>query len=210
MTNEATQLIQRCHEFAQIDSETDVANPDSLIGFFQLFRPAGQRLRGLFDDLDCGTKLHARLEELFQVAGEDRRREGGRDAYFIVRNFQPIDAQQVTTLAGEWLGNLASLAIEVGDENAVGLFQPTPTIRVLEGHAPKHPKAAEEKCSLLTAMQASVPTWCQQMERSVAAGDNSVSDVLRQAYYYICCDPMLRDYLMWPLYAHAWQTRDPF
>ncbi len=76
-------LIERCHRFAK--SEPEELNADSLIGFFQVFRPDGAELAGLFDDLTAGQQLHERLEQLYFAAGDDRRGDGGRDAYFVVR-----------------------------------------------------------------------------------------------------------------------------
>ena len=35
------------------------------------------------------------------------------------------------------------------------------------------------------------------------------AEVLRPAYYFTACDTMLRDYLMWPLYAQASGLEDP-
>ena len=37
-----------------------------------------------------------------------------------------------------------------------------------------------------------------------------VAETLRPAYYFTACDAMLRDYLMWPLYARTTGLNDPF
>ncbi len=69
-----------------------------------------------------------------------------------------------------------------------------PAIRVLEGLPPKHPKAEAEKSPLLKSLQNQASTLLER----IAADDSAAA--LRPAYYFVACDPMLRDYLMWPLY----------
>ncbi len=197
-------LIQRCHEFAQ--SGDDVGgDADSLIGFFQMFRPDGNGLAGLFDDVVCGDDLHDRLNELFAIAGDDRRPQGGRDAYFMVRKPQPITSEHAEALAVDWLGRLQELAGEVGDTQLAELLQSPPKVRVLEGKAPKNPKIEHEKCDLLKAMQVNAPALVAKI-----TGADAHSTTLQPAYYFATCDYMVRDYLMWPLYAAAVKTIEPY
>jgi hypothetical protein len=197
-------LIERCHQFANSDPEE--LNADSLIGFFQLFRPDGAALSGLFDQLEAGEQLHARLEQLYASTGDDRRPSGGRDAYFVVRRPPAIDSDQATELGQRWLSRLAKLAEQLGDQQLADALTPLPKFRVLEGQAPKHPKAEQEKSALLKSLQAGAAELLQRIEAGPHAAD------LRPAYYFIACDTMLRDYLMWPLYAAALgeTIADPF
>ena len=201
-------LIAKCHRFAE--SEPDEMSPDSLIGFFQTFRPDGEALAGLFDHLDVGDELHDRLQQLFFVAGDDRRPDGNRDAYFVVRRPPVLDADAARELAGTWLTRLASLAEISGSHELTAMLNPLPAIRVLEGIAPKHPKLDSEKSQLLQLLQSDAPKLLQSVADSETAAN------LRPAYYFVACDAMLRDYLMWPLYqrtlADNYDTRieDPF
>ena len=187
-----------------------LSEADSLIGLFQNYRPDGKGLRGLFSDLapwldqEIGLELEARLERLFEVAGDDRRPQGGRDAYFVVRRPPPISVEQATTWATKWVSSLAELAINVGDSETAEVLDPLPGIRVLEGVPPKHPRSNDEKTTFLSAMQQSVPSILERVDAGHAPA------ALRQAYYFISCDPMLRDYLMWPLFRSATAIRDPF
>ncbi len=84
------ELIRRCHDFAGAGDDV-LLDADSLIGLFQSFRPDGEKIVGLFDELANSDPLHERLQRLYSVAGEDRRPQGGRDAYFIVRRPRPLD-----------------------------------------------------------------------------------------------------------------------
>ncbi|MEM1070194.1 MAG: apolipoprotein acyltransferase, partial [Planctomycetota bacterium] len=67
MSTEA--LIRRFHDFACVDPETEI-NADSLIGFFQAFRPDGSAIASLYEDLDVGDALMERLGELYAAAGD--------------------------------------------------------------------------------------------------------------------------------------------
>ncbi len=88
------------------------------------------------------------------------------------------------------------------DQSICEAFQPLPSIRVLEGTPPKHPKDDSEKSNLLRSIQDSA-----SLVERIEAGPFPAA--LRPAYYFTACDPMLRDYLMWPLYAGATGLSDP-
>lgn len=56
-------LLRKCHELAGMGPETAL-DPDSLVGFFQTFRPDGSGLSDLFNDLEVGEELQSRLATL--------------------------------------------------------------------------------------------------------------------------------------------------
>ena len=194
-------MIEKCHRYSQ--SDVGEGNADSLIGFFQVFRPDGGALAGLFDHLEIGEQLHERLDRLYAACGDDRRPDGRRDAYFVIRRPPAIDPDAASELASDWLQRLSSLAEQVGDADSPNPLAPTPTIRVLEGLPPKHPKADEEKSQLLRFLQHEAANL---LDRIQAVDPAAIA--LRSAYYFVACDAMLRDYLMWPLYAAALRTID--
>ncbi|MDA8745497.1 apolipoprotein acyltransferase [Rubripirellula amarantea] len=190
--------------------EDDAANADSLIGLFQNFRPDGKGLQGIFSDLEphldreVGIQLEERLDQLFTAAGDDRRPQGGRDAYFVVRQPPEVSVAQASAWATQWMEQLAELANNVGDAETASVLDPIPSVRVLEGIPPKHPKLDEEKTLFLTTMQQDVSILLERMDAGPAPA------ALRQAYYFISCDAMLRDYLMWPIYRSVSAVEDPF
>ncbi|MDG2223273.1 MAG: apolipoprotein acyltransferase [Rubripirellula sp.] len=190
-------LIRRFHDLACVAPETEL-DADSLIGFFQVFRPDGAAIAGLYEDFDVGDQLIERLGRLYAAAGDDRRPQGGRDAYFVVRRPLPLDPKLAESLATQWLTGIAELALHVGDTETHQTLVPTPKIRVLEGIPPKHPKREEEKSRLLSTVQQRVPGLVEKIQGGPYA------ELLRPAYYFTACDNMVRDYLMWPLY----QTMD--
>ena len=197
-------LIQRCHDLIGSSSEDiDQSNADSLIGFFQSFRPDGSGLHGLFDGIPFASELQNRLDNVFIVAGDDRRPQGDRDAYFVIRKPAPLDPALAGDLARQWVNGVRQFAEALGVADIVNVLQPEPKVRVLEGIPPKHPKNESEKSNLLKAIQ----QQATQLVEQVDAGP--LPPALRPAYYFIACDAMLRDYLMWPFYAEGTGLKDP-
>lgn len=153
-------------------------------------------LESLFDgipDPAGSLSLGDRLQRLFAAASEDIRPSGGRDAYFIVRRPPTIDPEHAESLAAQWLTSLVKLARHVGGEVLAPLY-PTPVLRVLEGIAPKNPKKSNERTAVLRSLLEDAPQLTSHLN------DQADAELLRRVYYFIACDPMLRDYLMWPLY----------
>ena len=213
-TNE---LVKKLHELAGHDPGApqlgvgDVPgraladDDESLIGFFQSFRPKGEGLDGAFDEISSGRQLIDRLKLLYDAAGDDRRPQGGRDAYFVVRNANPITPDRAESAMNQWLTRIGELALSLGDISTVEALQRGPSIRVLEGIPPKHPKRKEEKSELLKTFESEVATLTARIDTA-----DPHAKVLRKAYYFIACDAMLRDFLMWPLYADASSVDEPF
>ena len=127
-------LIQRFHQYAGHDESSVEPDSDSLIGFFQMFRPDGNGVDGLFDELEVGDELQQRLESLYSAAGDDRRPQGGRDAYFVIRNPISLDPQVASQLGEEWIAAMIDLASCVGAEEVVAGLNPIPAVRSPRGN----------------------------------------------------------------------------
>jgi len=214
MTLSETLVARFSAHFPATDScppQEELRAEDGLIGFFQNFRPDGSELESLFEEMPSNDqtctagRLLDRLKLLFRVAGDPQRPTGGRDAYFIVRNPEPIEPQRVEQLGQQWLNNLHQLALQTGATELRDSLATIPSIRVLEGIAPKHPRADSEKANLLKQLRDTGPNLTSR------SGDDDLAiRTLRGAYYYIACDWMLRDYLMWPLLEDKMNVGDPF
>jgi len=197
-------LLQRCRNLAGFAPDAP-CDGDSLIGVLQQFRPDGQGLQGLFDDLPQGAALQHRLRQLYAIAGDATRPGGGQDAYFIVRNPPPLDPLHARTAAQTWLRSLLALARETQFDDLVDELQPLPEVRVLEGIAPKQTKDDLRNVPLYRAIKRQGASLCERLQR-----EDAVLNLLRPAYYYAACDWALRDYLLWPLYHRFTQLDDPF
>ncbi len=193
-------LFEQCRQAARLDPEAPM-HPDSLIGMFQAFRPDGIGLDDAFSGLPIAGDLFRRLERLYRDSGEDRRPQGGRDAYFVVRCPSPIDPVVAESTARQWIENLAEFAGAVSCREASAVLSREIHIRVLEGIAPKHPKNDAEKSVLLKTFATVVPEMTKRfVDESKAEDVPDLLELLRPAYYFIACDAALRDYLMWPMY----------
>ena len=184
----------------------DTLNDESLVGFFQSFR--GDKfaaLHGLYDGLTQSESLAARLDELFQAAGDDRRPSGGRDAYFVVRHPNPMTPQDAEQMSHAWIGKLAELSGLLGQHDVAQTLGRIQNVRVLEGIPPKHPKAEVEKCDVLLALQKVLPDRIRSGFASSPA-----FEIIYPAYYFTCCDSFVAAHLMWPLHPACANIEEPF
>ena len=198
-----TELRDRCRELARMDNNT-VVDADTMIGFFQKFRPDGLGIVGLYDDLPHGAEYHRRLGQLYKACGDGRRSDGGRDAYFVVRQPPPISPDVAELHGNAWLGSLWRIAVYVGDQELSKQLDPVPQVRVLIGTPPKQLKADLDTFPLLHAIKVHASSITEGL-----ASNCQVVSLLRQAYYFTACDAMLRDYLLWPAYAELLGEPDP-
>jgi hypothetical protein len=203
-----TDLLERCRDLASRNRLPDdsAANwgPEDAIGFFQTLRPDGDALNELFDGVDQGDELRERLLHVFRAAGDSARPDGARDAYFVVRKPMGISAEVVEHAGRLWLKQLAMIDNKVGDGSIAEIVDAEPQVRVLEGDAPKHPRATDERSDLLNR----ITSFSDRVIEPLEVDFDAVLG-LRRAYYFIACDTILRDYLMWPAYRNTVGLEDP-
>lgn len=204
-------FLQQCRDaVAQTGCSTgsadqgELSDADSLIGLFQAFRPDGDGVAELLASLPLGTPLTERLLQVFHAAGNDARPQGGRDVYFVIRRPRQLSVEVTEHHTTRWLEGMKRLAEQVGDSQTAAILNRPIRLRVLEGKPPKHPKNPEERTELLTALL----DRCPKLTAEVADVDENAA-LLRSAYYFLACDPMLRDYLMWPFYREVTGLEDP-
>lgn len=203
--NEAQKdVLQKMSQDAGLAAD-EVLNEDTFIAYFQTFRPHGEGLAGLFDALDCGSELHDRLQTLFAVAGDDRRPSGGRDAYFLVRRPLVSPPEKIENAGEAWIEQIRGLAESLGHGESAEQLAQVERVRVLEGIPPKHPKEKIERTGLLNLLSQEIPSWVSR-----ETPHDPFLAILRSPFYFINCDAMLRDYLMWPLVRDRMRAEDPF
>ncbi len=199
----AAEFQDRCRIVSRLGTNDPVDN-NTMIGIFQRFRPAGNGLEGLYKDLPHAGEYHRRLDRLFAAAGEDRRPNGGRDAYFVVRNPPPMSAEVAEFQAIRWLESLLAMATKAAATGLMAQLDPVPRIRVLVGAPPKQPKSDLDSFPLLKAIKVDAAALTDGIAQQCL-----VVLLLRDAYYFAACDAMLRDYLLWPAYAEHFADPDP-
>lgn len=193
----------------------DPDDSETLVGAFQKFRPSGKSLEKVFERAPCGAAITQRLLKVYETTGEARRSDGMSDAFFIVRNPAKIDPSEALTIAKEFFEQLRQLALENNVLELGSVLNPLPTIRIIEGKAPKHPKADLEKSALLQAMQKQAPALIDKFlgnleKPGLQDPQKEFAQFLSPALYFVACDSFLRDYLLWPLVAECSALDDPF
>ena len=194
-------FLTNCHRLTGSEP-AEAPTPDSLIGFFQCFRPDGKAVEAIFSGLENQVDLVTRIRELYTSAGNDRRPNGGRDAYFMVRRPLPTSADAVEKLGNAFVEGLRQLAQLSEMHDMTEPLRTEVKIRVLEGIPPKHPKNKAEHSKLLECVR-----HCSTITDGLDT--NAPAMALRDAYYFIACDPLLRDYMMWPFFRAATKLEDP-
>lgn len=210
-------LLKRCQQLAGIPYQPGNSAADSIdatdsdwsaedaIGFFQTFRPRGENIEKVFRDVPHGEELLERIKEVYALAGDPTRPDGARDAYFVVRKPVKISTEVARHACTEWLKQLAELDRRSGNHELATILDAGPSVRVLEGQPPKHPRQTEERAKLLTLIM----SFSDQII-SPLRPDRDAALALRRAYYFIACDTFLSEHLTWPVYRDLAGVEDPF
>lgn len=191
-----------------------LSTAEMLIGLFQSFRPDGEGLGDLFEPLPQSEQLLDRILPLYEVAGSGQRPGGGKDAFFVVRGAPELAPEQAKQLGKQWLQGLRTIASQTGQDSISEHLGGDIEVRVLQGKAPKHPKEPGDRSKLLNIISDQLPETLTDMHAgSTSDDDESAAEthasLLAPAYYFIACDAMLRDYLMWPFLAEPMRAADP-
>ncbi len=122
-----------------------------------------------------------------------------------MRDASPSDPDYVQQQASLWLQRLFELASKPAIGREAPLPFDRPVVRVLEGMPPKQLKADEELIPLLRWLKRDAGQLTEAL-----AGDCVINELFREACYFIACDSMLRDYVLWPTYQAVTPAEDPF
>lgn len=174
-----------------------VTDQDSLIGIFQMFRPDGLHDVSSLLGLTGGAEFGKRLQSIYDAVSTSSRTDNMKDAYFVVRN-PPVPSAALAKCAGQFVTSLARATEAM--ENAPVRFAELPTVRMLEGKPPKHPRSSAERPELLNLLQTTLPTFVDgQFAQTDASDAEQVGHQLAEPLYFIACDAWLRDYVRLPL-----------
>ncbi|MFK7735908.1 MAG: hypothetical protein AB8B50_07775 [Pirellulaceae bacterium] len=170
---------------------------ETLMGLFQVFRPDGLQDHEFLDEHLGGADFRRRLSEVYDAVRSSVRRDGLKDAYFVVRDPRPIGSTHAEPVAAKFVESALEAAKQMQLPRALMLTD-SPIIRILEGKPPKHPKAEREQADLLQLLQKDLPS---AVDASFAP--ESLGGRLQEALYFVACDTWLRDYLRLPLLGAA-------
>ncbi len=179
---------------AGVQTSVDDPQSESLIGIFQSFRPDGLPDEVDVSEIPGGEEFRERLSAVYASVSTSRRSDSMQDAYFIVRNPPMLESEAAKRLGQEFVEGLSEICnrLKVGGDSEI--LKAPPSVRILEGKAPKHPRSREEHCELLRLLNETIP---ESIDGLFVEG--TLGARLSEALYFIACDRLLRDYLRWPL-----------
>jgi hypothetical protein len=174
-----------------------------MAGFFQVFRPDGQRLQPLFDDIPVGRDVFSRLQQVYRATVAGSQGLQGIDAYFMVRNPDPATHNSLLRYATAQLANWRQMAGEINEQELVDLLTPVPRIAI-SNDVPPEPDPNDIE-SLDVFIYDVETDWHAQLIPQCPH-----ASWLRQAFYYIACDYGLARYITWPWYRNSSSIKEPF
>ena len=194
------QFIQQLLSIAKQSVGSSIRVESTLVGVFQALRPHGFKDKEVFASVTGGQQFGLRLDSLYDAVRSCDRFDGMRDAYFIVRNPPALSPERAEVLGVEFIEGVLRFyeaAEPTGEREQLPSFSQSnmPTIRVLEGKPPKHPKNKNERAPLLCVLQ----EYCPAQIDSLSA-KSELATQLSEALYFVACDNWLREYLRWPLF----------
>ena len=83
-----------------------------MVGLIQQFRPDPGPLEPVFSETEECREVYSRLQSVFRAAGNPRRSNGMKDAFFIVRDPEPVTEEVLQNAGADFLDQLSALANE--------------------------------------------------------------------------------------------------
>jgi hypothetical protein len=170
---------------------------DDLYAFFQRFRPLGQNVEKVFEGVERGQEILARLLPFYEHTKEGAE----NDAYFVVREPIIVSRPDLLALVTEYLGKVNEIANASGVEELITVLSSMP-IELQKGQPPSHTAQADQTYA---SIYDTVTDWFIDIEPV-----QSDALLLHEAFYSMACDYQLSQYIMWPLYQDKAPVKDPF
>ncbi|MBX3469922.1 MAG: hypothetical protein KF878_23855 [Planctomycetes bacterium] len=172
---------------------------EALGAYFQWFRPDGFGVERALLGLAQGPELLERVRRLFRATapGDDLR-----GAYFSVRQPERVTEDVLLVAAQDHINRMIDVARTQDDPQlAATLARSRPTIRRRSSLA-----TAESPSDLDLQVYERAVDWVAEL----ASVPRTHALLLREPAYLIACDPHLRDWLLWPVFASLSPVDDPF
>jgi hypothetical protein len=192
--------------------ELGVWTEDCVNFLFHHFRPGGDGVEKVFQGVVRGEEILPRLKEVYLSTAQGSVRENTSDAYFIVRQAEPLSTAQALEHCLKHLENMLRLLKtfrEDGEavlEDVSRVLSPLPTIQVLPGSAPDAPIDDDSPDLTLYEAICDLTTDLTYQWEHV----DSHAFLLDDAFYYLACDYLLERYLTWPLFRDLTDLEEPF
>jgi hypothetical protein len=169
--------------------------------FLHAFRPDGEGLEPLFEDMPGGAEVLARLLRVFAVAGDVSRGQ----AYFIPVGTPTSTASALHGWATEYLRKLDQIArhMDARGPQALALIEGSLQVEIVVGPPPETDRVRPHEMISFTGEL--VTEFGRSLPRPSRHGD-----YLLDPLYYLACDYELAYYVLWPHLAADAPVEDPF
>jgi len=168
------------------ESSDEPWSEDDLYGYFQRFRPDGDRLDQALQPLPGGAAVHERLKAVFAATKSGWTDDDSTDGYFVVREPLPISPSDAESLVRSHLRNVTEIASLSGADELVDLLR-APTFTISREAPPDSPDRHDTDLMIYDTLC----DWAGSLE-----SDPPEADDLREAFYSIACDYPLSWYVM--------------
>jgi len=170
-----------------------------LIGFFQHFRPCGEGVEDVFEDVVLGDEISARIKTIYEATAEGY---DPRDMYFEVKSPPAMAETEIKALVGSHVRNLLAIAKIEHNETVSSALDPLPKIELFN----MDEVAEEGDCE---SVESVIAEMCGDYLLGLSSVDSQAL-LLEEAFYSVASNYNLVCYLLWPLYRHAASINEPF
>lgn len=189
------QHLRKWAKLAGIPPKT-VSERGDLVGFFQNFRPHGERLESVFAEHVLGQEVMERVKECFTATTN-----GGNDAYFVPRRSE-CDADEANALLKAHFEDLVSIAISMKDQELVDILSSVPLRQVQVQEFDAIRPTDDTPDGWIFDMVTDYTTTLTPVETPLL--------LLKDAIYSIANDKLLQQYILWPIYRESSSLVDPY
>lgn len=193
----------RCCQTLAGETSQDAWTKYDLFGFFQGFRPDGNRLGPLFASIPGGNAVFNRLREVYRATAEGSLEPDAEDAFFVVRRPVPAPAQELLASAQAMLENWRRMAGDLHDTELVDELTPIPSIGISSETPP--PTDPRDTSTLDVWFYDTRSDWLRSLNPVCPH-----AGWMSEAFYSIACDYALAAYITWPWFRAASPLTDPF
>lgn len=190
-------LIARWGALAGIEN---AAEPSDLTGLFQHFRPTGTGVDPIFEGLEFGAAVRARVRKCYEYTAAGFKPS---DAYFIPRPMSRCPELLAEELICAHFAEISKIAVARNDRELIEL--------VKNAHPQRVGSVAQLRELPLTTE--SPDGWIFDLVndfRTFIHVDETEIMMLSDALYSIANNVFLQSYLLWPIYSSSSALHEPF
>lgn len=175
---------------------------EDLMDYFQRFRPDGRGVEKVFEGVNRGEEVLARLLPFYHYT----KQGASEDLVFVVRKPQPASEEELREIMTQYLEKVRQIATDVHYLKLLNLLD---SIQIQTKRGPLGRDIATPDIAIpephFAMIHDTTGDWFINLEPI-----SSDVTLLEEAFYSMCGDYELAQYIMWPIYREATPIEDPF